>query len=408
LTTGFFEKVCKFKPFEAQMAYRKWRADGLFTGTVLLNQDQVLITKEERIEAIVDLQDAGSEIEFLPGLICPGFVNSHCHLELSHLRGMIPQRTGLVDFLITVISKRQARPEFILEMAESAEQEMYFNGIVAVGDISNNIDSFPIKANSSLIFHHFIETMGIMPQVASERYLASVRIRDRVIAENFSQMERVSIVPHAPYSVSKNLFEKIAMDQDNHLLSIHNQEDPEENRFFLHGDGEFQRLYRDLGIDPSNFHPTGKRSLESYLPYFRPDQRMILVHNVDMKKEDLEKNRREGLYFCLCPNANLYISGNLPDLGLFMEEGVSLVIGTDSLASNKQLSILEELKTLQAHYPQIETTRLLGWATINGARALGTEGLTGSFEKGKKPGVLHINNLRDGKFSSSSSVKRLV
>ena len=390
------------------MAYRKWRADALFTGSGLLNQDQVLITEKEHVEAIVNLQDAGPDIEFLPGLICPGFVNCHCHIELSHMRGLIPERTGLVDFLITVISRRRAKPEFILEMAAAAEQEMYRNGIVAVGDICNNLDSFPIKAKSKMIFHHFIETMGIMPQIAEERYQASVKIRETVISEGFSPAERVSIVPHAPYSVSRDLFEKIALDPDNHLLSIHNQEDAEENRFFLHGDGEFQRLYRVLGIEPSNFNPTGKRSLESYMPYFRSEQHMLLVHNVDTRKEDLEKNKKEKLYFCLCPNANLHISGRLPDIPLLMEEGVRLVVGTDSLASNQQLSILEELKTLQAYYPQIETSLLLGWACLNGSKALGMEELTGSFEKGKKPGVLHINNLRDGKFSRESSVKRLV
>ena len=96
------------------------------------------------------------------------------------------------------------------------------------------------------------------------------------------------------------------------------------------------------------------------------------------------------MYFCLCPNANEYIGNPLPNVDLLRKYDAAIVVGTDSLASNHQLSILAELQTLRNHYPHIEIIELLQWATLNGARALELDDAIGSFEAGKKPGVLVI------------------
>jgi cytosine/adenosine deaminase-related metal-dependent hydrolase len=93
---------------------------------------------------------------------------------------------------------------------------------------------------------------------------------------------------------------------------------------------------------------------------------------------------------------------------LFVQNNLNVVIGTDSLASNHQLSILEELKTISKNFPEIETETLLKWATINGARALQMESDLGSFEKGKTPGILLIENVDDKKITEGSKVKRIL
>jgi cytosine/adenosine deaminase-related metal-dependent hydrolase len=190
-----------------------------------------------------------------------------------------------------------------------------------------------------------------------------------------------------------------------------------ETEFLEKGAGDFQQLYKALNIDISFYKPKGSRSLETYLPHFLPTQSVILVHNVNTNKEDLqfighperpehsqragkdperpERSRRIGVanvYFCLCPNANEYIGNALPDIDLLRQYQAMITIGTDSLASNHQLSVLAELETIQDHYPHIELKELLTWATINGARALQLDNLLGSFEAGKQPGVLVIND----------------
>jgi len=117
-----------------------------------------------------------------------------------------------------------------------------------------------------------------------------------------------------------------------------------------------------------------------------------LVHNVCTSREDLAclEGRAAPVYFCLCPGANLYISQTLPDIPMLAQSGVPLVIGTDSLASNHQLSILEEIRHIRLHFSELPLENILSWATLNGAKALQADAILGSFEKGKKPGIISL------------------
>jgi cytosine/adenosine deaminase-related metal-dependent hydrolase len=409
-----------------EMSYRKFKADYLFNGQEMAEKDSVLVTTDDGVvQSIVSAAEAGEGIELYHGLLSPGFINCHCHLELSHMKGVIPERTGLVDFLSAVIRRRnpdgrnpdgRARqgsaygpaergadgPEEgrgedrVREAIAAGEREMLDGGIVAVGDICNTADTLEAKRAGKLSYHNFIETMGFIEAGAPARFAHSKGV--------FEEFEEVfpgsgSIVPHAPYSVSPALFRLIADLYGNRLLTMHNQESREENVFFRSGKGDFLRLYQLLGLDISFFSGTGKSSLESCLPYFHKGQTMILVHNVATGEEDLRAVMGAGgpdLFFCLCPNANLYIDGILPDVAMLMRHGCRLVVGTDSLASNHQLSILEELKTLQLAFPQLGAPTLLEWATVNGARALQMDGVLGSFVPGKRPGVVLIRGLEEG------------
>lgn len=375
--------------------------------------DSVLITTDEGIvQAVVAGREAGDDVEVYSGVLSPGFVNCHCHLELSHMKGVIPEGTGLVDFLSTVIRQRAeaAPPEGVAEAIAAGEQEMLDNGIMAVGDICNTADTVAQKALGRLYYHNFIETMGFVEQGAAARFAHSLEVFNAFAEAYQLPIESNSIVPHAPYSVSGALFRLIAGFPGNHLLTIHNQESETENEWLLSGKGDFLRLYAALGLDVSFYQGTGKRSLESFLPYFYRNQSLILVHNVATGAEDVRAARAGGpdLYFCLCPNANLYISGLLPDVELLQRQGCRIVIGTDSLASNHQLSILEELKTLQRAFPGLPTPTLLQWATAGGAEALQAEGVLGTFAAGKQPGVVLIEGGEGDRLTAGARVRRLV
>lgn len=422
----------------------------------------VLVTTETgAVQAIIPLDEAGEDVERLTGMLSPGFVNCHCHLELSYLKGRIPEKTGLVDFLLAVMRLRAgaaagSRAASGAGAAESgateagagtetgneaalhadrlsaaitgAEEAMLDNGIVAVGDICNTTDSLAQKMEGRLYYHNFIEAIGFTPHDANARFE-----RSREVFSYFAQAYALpiaanSLVPHAPYSVSPQLFGLIANFPGNQLLTLHNQESEAENEFYRSGKGDLSRLYKTLGIDTAYFPGTGKNSLESILPHFYRNQSLILVHNVATGEEDLgfamnwqgKGEGRDGagqggagrggpnLFFCLCPNANLYISGRLPDPELLLKHDCRIVIGTDSLASNHQLSILEELKTLQRLFPRLATARLLQWATANGAQALQLDKVLGSFSPGKQPGVLLIEQMEEGRFGERAKVRRLL
>jgi cytosine/adenosine deaminase-related metal-dependent hydrolase len=355
-----------------------------------------ILTQEE----IVNL---GLDITKHKGAIVPGFINTHCHLELSHMLGQIPEHTGLVEFVRSIITSRQADAGQIKAAMETADQKMFENGIVAVGDISNQISSKEVKENSKVHYHTFIEALGFNPERAGA-------IMDHVksIKQDFEPLP-ASIVPHAPYTVSPELFELIRdeAEKTNTPISVHNQETDNENAFFENKTGGFLDLYQFLGLDITFFEPSHKTSLQSWLPYIK-EQKTLLVHNTVSNKADITfaKAHNPNLYWCLCPQANLYIENTLPNVDLLINEKVKITLGTDSLASNHQLNILSEMITLQKH-KQVTFEKLLSWATINGAEFLALDKELGTIEPGKKPG-LNLIQLSADCIIESDKVERLI
>jgi len=372
------------------MGFQKFRAKHLFDGYTMRDDQYVLIMNEDStVEEIVPLQEAGDDIQYYDGILSPGFINCHCHLELSHMKGKIPEHTGLITFLLEVVKNRNYSQEIIYDAIAKAEDEMLKGGIVAVGDICNTTFSIPQKTKGRIWYHNFIEATGSLPDFADLRFNNCIDVFKEFAKQYAVPVDSNSIVPHAPYSISEPLWEKIIGFPGNQLLTIHNQESAAENEWFLNKTGDFKRLYEELKMDVSFFEAPGTSSLAFHLPKFISNQQLLLVHNVATSEEDIAfaKTIHNKLFWCLCPNANLYISNQLPDPDLFIKNNCTIVVGTDSLASNHSLSILSELKTLHTHFPSIAIERLLTWATLNGAKALQMDSFLGSFEKGKKPGV---------------------
>jgi cytosine/adenosine deaminase-related metal-dependent hydrolase len=384
------------------MNYQKFQADQLFTGYELLNNNHVLITDEAgNIKEIVLESNAGDNIQKSNGILSPGFINCHCHLELSHLKNVIPPHTGLIEFLCSVVTKRNFDPQVIGEEIVKAENEMYDNGIVAVGDIGNTADTAEVKSKSKIRWQNFVEVIGFTDERAEENIAQYQSILDTYNKIRNPKSEiRSSLVPHAPYSISPKTFQLINELTKDQIISIHNQEHPAEDELYRTGGGGYLKLFKIFGVNQSPFPVTGKSSIRSYLPHFNNRQTIFLIHNTYMPEEDIiwannyasENNLK--LIYCLCPNANLYIENSLPPIELFIKHNCHLVIGTDSYSSNWQLSIAKEIKAITS-MPRFETaasfSEILQWATINGAKALLWDDKLGSFEKGKKPGIILIN-----------------
>jgi cytosine/adenosine deaminase-related metal-dependent hydrolase len=374
-----------------------------------LENGVVAVHADGTIEEVFSAEEAKAQniqhIQFHEGLLIPGLVNTHCHLELSHLKAKIPMHTGLPGFVQEVMRQRSSSAEEIDTAMQNADEEMYANGIVAVGDISNQAVSKEVKLGSKIFYHTFVEAMGFNPAKAGE-----IIAQAKLIREVFSPL-KATIVPHAPYSVSAELFQEInaVSGTSGGSLSIHNQETADENAFFESKRGHFLKLYEFLGLDISFFEAQGKSSLQTYLPMLSAAPRTLLVHNTFTNKADLEfaAARHPLLFWCLCPNANLYIEDRLPDIALLKAAGVKLTLGTDSLASNHQLSILAEMYSLQER-ADVSFDELLGWGTLNGAAFLGIDTIYGSFEKGKKPGLNLITETEDRRLTSGSKIQRLI
>ena len=388
--------------------YKKFRADLLFTGNQLLNgADQVLITKVDgTIEAILPVSEAGDDIQHFNGILSPGFINAHCHLELSHMKGMIPAHTGLQEFVKQIVALRQVAPEAIQEAIVLAEAEMMANGIVAVGDISNTLDTLTQKAKHNLAYYSFVELYDLDPTRAADKIEAGLEIQKQ-FQEN---CVRASLVPHAPYSVTNDLWNLLSTHFGIHTISLHNQETPDENDFFKTKTGSFLGMYERTKVNLDFFEATGLSSLQSVLPIFKNAHHGILVHNSFTSAEDIQAVHAamDNAFWCLCPNANQYIEQTMPPVELLRSEKAKMVIGTDSYASNWSLNILDELKTIQQYHPQIPLAEMLSWATINGAYALQMDKQLGSFEKGKQPGVVLIKGVTADNDLKNASSQRIL
>ncbi|MBD1386990.1 amidohydrolase family protein [Mucilaginibacter rigui] len=345
-------------------------------------------------------------IETVSGIIVPGFINTHCHTELSHIKDKISAGGGLINFIKDILSFRSAGPGEILEAAQAADQQMFDNGIVAVGDISNNSITAPIKAKSKLYYHTFIEILGFLPANAEELFNKAL-----ATAEEFKP-QSTSITAHAPYSVSKELFKLIKQHSETgtNLLSIHNQECEDENKFYRYKLGGFIDLYKHLGVDIGYFRPQARNSLQSIIPLLTNRQKVLLVHNTCTNLKDIYFIKRfdRKVNWCFCPNANIYIEKRLPKIELFINQGFNITLGTDSLASNSKLCILSEMRTIQQHFPSIGIDTLLKWGTINGAQFLGIDDEKGTIEAGKTPGLNLITGMDGFKLTPDTKVKRLV
>ena len=333
----------------------------------------------------------------LEGILCPGLINAHCHLELSHLKDVVPQQTGLIPFLQSVMKTRFTFNEEQKKAARhEAFNELRANGVVAVGDIANTTDTLDLRALGRLHFHTFSECIGFTETAAEARLGAAREVYEAFAAQHGDAVVlQQSIAPHAPYSVSEKLFRLIDGALPGSVISIHNEESAEENAYYQNKSGAVIELLHGLGIDDSFFRPSGKTSLQTYLPWLGESHPLVLVHNTFSSREDVAfaESRSGAAFWCLCPAANLYIEGRLPEVDMLASLTDNICIGTDSLASNTRLDVLAELRMLHDGFPAIGWETLLRWATLNGAKALRLDAVLGSFEAGKRPGLVQITGL---------------
>ncbi len=356
-----------------------------------------------------DLKESG-KLEFYNGVIIPGFINTHCHLELSELKGKIKSEEGLPGFIREIIKyKKSGKSVNTLNAIKLQDSFMRNAGIVAVADVSNTNTTIQAKKISKIHYHTFCEVTGTRKN--SEE---TFRNYERIYYEFVDKGLKASIVPHAAYSVSPELFKQITdfARKNNSVISIHNQETESENQMFIGNTGALVETLKSINAVAENHRNTGKNSLESISGFLPEKNNIIFVHNTYSSNNDINRAAEhfDHAYWCLCPLSNLFIENKLPDLNIFIHMSDDVTLGTDSLASNSTLSILEEMKVLVKHFGNISFNEMLKWGTINGARALQIEDRYGSIENDKIPGLNLISDFdfENMQLTEKSQVKVLV
>lgn len=327
----------------------------------------------------------------LDGILVPGFINGHCHLELSGLKNVIPEATRLGGFIREIVTARTTYDTDAATMKEW-DRFMWDNGIQGTGDICNTAASIEIKRGSRIRYHSFIEMYDVTEDRTSETMQKGV-----VLSEEFrSSGLSCSYAPHAPYSVTPALQAGISKLNDGRISSMHFMEDRSERELLEQQTGELYDTMSEMGA-ALLWMKDNRKGIGLLDPYWSGDGTRILVHNTYINQEDIdhlaESADIDRIWFCLCPNANLYIERQLPDIGLLAGNGLNMMIGTDSLASNQQLSVITEVNTLLENFPSMDAADVLSWATINGADAFGWDDL-GRFAEGCKPGGVLLKGTR--------------
>lgn len=373
---------------------RKIASNYLWTPSGYLPKPLVEVDLSGLILSVSSYEDVDNMegVEFYSGVLTPGFINSHCHLELSHLRGAISEGGGHTSFVGSIGGLRTSFSEQErLDSIDFADSKMWSDGVQAVGDIANGETSFNVKSRSKIAYHTFVEAFGL-------------RGIDYSQFDTLLKYPNTSLTPHSTYSIQDEDLRKISNDGDS-PLSIHFMESSDEKSLFS-SEGDLCSWYQKMGFEPDFLHygSPAKRIIES-VPH---DRSIILVHNCHVEATDIElimSHFSAPVWWCLCPLSNRYISNSTPPYNLLRSYNLNICLGTDSLASNRSLSIFEEMRTFDG----VPLSELLLWATTNGARALGFKDC-GVVERGSRGGLLLLSALDYDTMSltADSTVRRII
>lgn len=337
--------------------------------------------------------DSMEGVEFYSGILVPSLVNAHCHVELSYLEGQIERRGGFAAFAAGVARTRTLfSAGERLEAVRSADEKMWQEGVGAVGDIANDLSAFEVKESSPIRYRTFAEVFGLRT--------ASIE----AMAPMLGQSE-TSLTPHSTYSLQDNIFKRICQE-GSEPLSIHFMESAGERELY-EGCGSLHDWYRMQGWECDFLHYGSPA--ERIVASVPAERSVILVHNCCVEQRDIDvimSHFTAPVYWAVCLGSNDYISGLMPDVDLLRRNHLNICIGTDSLASNNSLSMVEELKRLK-EYPLEE---VLTWATTNGAEALGYGDTLGRLEVGRGCGLAVIDALdyENMTLTEQSSCRRIL
>ena len=352
-------------------------------------------------------EDPAAEEDFLDGAVVPGFVNAHCHVELSYMWKLFRRGTGMAGFIdqINALCDTASLEEKLADI-QSRMDQMWQSGVQAMADISNCDDSFAIKAASPIYTRTFLEVFGTEPEDCAGVMENVMALQQKALACGLD----AAPTPHACYTMSPQLLSAASAEAlKAGFLSYHSEETPEEEEMLRSGSGPMwdNRVRAGMSTPPV----TGSSSLQYFIdrlgaaapaPY---DAHILLVHEVCMDQEGIDavKAVMRHPFIALCPLSNLYIHDALPPVDLLCTNGLKLTVGTDSLSSNDDLDMVAELFCLQENFPQVPLGELLTWACRNGAEFLGKETEMGTLAPGKRPGLVLIDHIAaDGRLTTAS------
>jgi cytosine/adenosine deaminase-related metal-dependent hydrolase len=321
------------------------------------------------------------------GVLLPGLVNAHTHLELSHLAGKLtPTSAGFAGWAEAVVASRgRFTREETLAACEAAIRGLEASGTVAVGDVSNTLAGLPPLSRSSLSALVFLELLSWDPASA----MATLDWGERVLSEHRAAERpglKLRLAAHAPHSVSPELLCQLSARGG--PAAIHLAESREEAQFIASGTGPWPDFLAARGLGHVRFAPSGKSPVRYCDSLGVLHSRLVAAHGVQVDAADRRLLAERGVHVVLCPRSNQAIGVGQADVPALAAAGVKLALGSDSLASAPSLDVLEDAVLLQRQFPELAPRSILRMATLGGALALGFHEL-GAIEPGRRAALAY-------------------
>jgi aminodeoxyfutalosine deaminase len=326
-------------------------------------------------------QPSGTVHDLGTGVLLPGLVNAHCHLELSHLRGRLDASGGFVPWVRSLVGARaEETEEAVRERAGEAIDSLEGGGTVAVGDVSNGLAHLDLLAASRLQAIVFYELLGWDPARA-DAVLEGAESRLSAARRKLREGLDVRLAAHAPHSVSPALFAGLVSRGG--PAALHLAESPAETRFLATGNGDWAAFLVERGLGHVAFTPPRLNPVTYVDGLGVLHDRLVAAHCAQVDAADTKVLARRGVHVAVCPRSNRCLGVGIPPVPAMLEAGVRLCLGTDSLASVDSLDLLDDAAALHREFPSLEPSAIVHMATASGAEALGFPEL-GTITPGKR------------------------
>ena len=332
-------------------------------------------------EPAAPLRDLGE------GVLLPGLVNAHCHLELSHLAGQRPAKgSGFVPWVEGVVASRGRHTQAEVAAAASAAiAALEGGGTVGLGDVSNTLAHLDRLQASSLSAVVFLELLAWDPAKAQD----TLAWGESLLRERGAALRpglELRLAAHAPHSVSPELLRLMA--ERGGPATFHLAESPDESQFLADGTGPWPAFLAQRGLGHVAYTPARLSPVRyaDSLGVLHP--RLVAVHGVQADAADRALLAKRGVHLVLCPRSNASLGVGRADAPALHAAGVRLALGSDSLASAASLDVLDDAVLLRRQFPELESAAILHMATLGGAEALGFSEL-GAIAPGRRAALAY-------------------
>ena len=333
-------------------------------------------------------------------IVLPGLVNAHTHLSLTALRAHIPRDIPLLSWLARVTKEAGGMSEE--EVRRSVREGLdasWRAGTMALGEITTRTEGVSeVATDSRFASRIYFEFLGINEERCGHRF--DMAVEAALALRRADASHRPGLSPHAPYSVWPSYWQRAVEVCRKHDIrwSTHLAESYYERTFLEKGSGPFREYLEDLGVWDDAFPVPGKNAVPLFWSQHLLDERALLVHGVHLETSDMDAIAASRAHVCLCPRSNAALGAPAPPVAKLVSHGVRLCLGTDSLASNSDLSVWGEMRAVRDIMPELPSETILRMATLNGAEALGLEDICGSLKPGLPARFLSVNaaELGDG------------